>query len=205
MPKRAPKPAVKSEKTRSARKNRVPARIEASMPVTTILALLPESESLLAEYGLHCFHCAGASTETLAEGCRSHGWREETIDNLVDDLNTLLAERPVLPQMLTVTVSAARALKDVMQQEGKPSAMLLVTVDEGGGFCMEFEDTAPVDARIFTNSDEPSVQVAASALTLGRIGGATIDFRDGRFKLDLPEAARAPCACAAGTCECGRK
>lgn len=175
------------------------------MPVTMILALLPESESLLAEYGLHCFHCTGAATETLAEGCRSHGWDEETIDNLVEDLNTLLTERPSLPQTLTVTVSAARALKEVMQQEGKPSAVLLVTVDASGGFCMEFEDTTPVDARIFVNGEEPSVQVTASALTLGRIGGATIDFRDGRFKLDLPGNAPAPCACTAGTCKCGKK
>ena len=71
-------------------------------------------------------------------------------------------------------------------KEGKKPA-LLVTADGRGGFCMEFQDDVPRDTRSFHHPDEPDVRVLAADLTLKRIGGATIDFREGRFKLDLVE------------------
>lgn len=177
-------------------------RIERGMRVSDILALLPHAGPLIAQYGLSCFGCSANTTESLEEGCRSHGMPEAEIDDLITDLNELLKHRPVRPETLEITESAAQALKQVMEGENKVGWGLGVGLDEAGGFCMELREKASADEKIFMNKAVPDVQLFASAFTLGTIGGATIDFRDGRFKLDLPEdAAKKECGCG-GNCAC---
>ena len=180
-------------------------RISRTMRVAEILAFLPESESLLARYGLSCFHCSANAYEALDEGCRTHGFTDEDIDDLVTDLNELLGSRPQRPQTLTITLPAAQALLDIAKSEGKAGQVLLVGVDDAGGFCMEFQEKATEDSAIFSHPDVPAMQLFATSLTLQRIGGSTIDFRDGRFKLDLPASkAGLPHDLATNGCGCGK-
>jgi len=179
--------------------------IRKTMRVSDIVGLLPEGEPLLAEYGLSCFSCSANAYETLEEGCASHGFSDEDINDLTADLNLLLSRRPERPQTLTVTKDAAEQLKAILSEQGTLAQGLVVDVDENGGFCMESVE-APADAKTFVNDAVPDMKVHASTLTLTRIGGATIDFRDGRFKLDLPEDAAKKRACACkddGECACG--
>lgn len=184
------------------REKRIPT-ISRSMRVSDILALVPEAEPLVAEYGLYCFSCDAREFETLEDGCRSHGFADEDIDDLVGDLNTLLRERPERPRTLTVTPPAARRLGEILAAEGKQSWTLVVGLDAAGSFCLEFAEAFPSDHLPFSNADVPDVRLAASDDTLSRIGGATIDLRDGRFKLDLPGDAAGSkadgCACG-GNC-----
>jgi len=192
------KPAAKPNK--SAKKH--PAiRIHKHMRVSDILTLLPDAGPIVAEYGLHCFSCEANAYETLDEGCKTHGFRDTEIDDLVTDLNELLSNRASRPQVLTVTNDAADALLSVLQSEGKPDWGLSVGLDEGGGFCMEFAKDAAKEDKTF---EKNGLRIFASTITLGSIGGATIDFREGRFKLDLPEDSKKTCACGKGE-ECGCK
>ena len=154
------------------------------MRVADVTALVPGAERVFAEYGIHCAGCSMGGLETLEEGSFLHGFAEEEIAELVDDLNTLFMEMPERPQELTVTPAAAHAAKQVAGSEGR-DAFLLVTADGNGGFCMEFQDALPDGVRTFTNAEESGVCILADDITLRRIGGATIDFREGRFKLDL--------------------
>ncbi|MSR87335.1 DUF1858 domain-containing protein [Candidatus Peribacteria bacterium] len=203
--------------------------IHRQMPIQEIVTYLPQAKSVLAEYGLHCFSCAGSEFETLAEGCASHGFPDDEIDELVDDLNGMLRDMPKRPQTLTVTLDGARAIRKVAEDEGRQGEGLAVIADAAGGFCMEFCNPSAASRATaeglaanmtFVNPGEPDVRVFASELTLSRIGGATIDFREGRFKLDLPEdtlaggscpvpepgrATGTGCGCNGGTCGCGKK
>ena len=185
------------------------AAITKTMPIMEIVTLIPEAKAVLAEYGLHCFSCAGSEFEMLGEGCASHGFSTEEIDALVDDLNEMLERMPERPETLTLTASAAHAIKQVAAQDPETKATtkgtvgLAVIADAGGGFCMEFRSSAGAGERTFGNAEEPGVALFASALTLKRIGGATIDFRDGRFKLDLPE--EDSCSCTPDSCNCHGK
>lgn len=177
------------------------------MPIAEIITLLPEAQSVLAEYGLHCFSCAGSEFENLVDGCRGHGFSDEEIDELVDDLNQMFRDLPERPQTITLTLEGARAIKGVADQEKRTDQILEVIADASGGFCMEFRTEDETDGKIFTNADEPSVRILGSPLTLARIGGATIDFREGRFKLDLSEddAHQSACGCSPGGCACSGK
>ncbi len=177
--------------------------IRKDMPIADIVAFCPEAKDVLAEYGLHCFHCTGAAVENLEDGCRSHGYDDQEIEALVTDLNDMLDRLPPKPHTLIVTTAAARAIADVAASEGKAGEGLAVIVDGSGGFCMEFRADPQVDETTFNNEEVPEVRLFASAMTLKRIGGSTIDFRDGRFKLDLPsnDPANSSCGCG-GSCDC---
>jgi hybrid cluster-associated redox disulfide protein len=176
--------------------------ISKNMAVSEIIAVLPEAVPLLAEYGLHCFNCAYNTLETLDEGCKNHGFEDVDIEDLVIDLNELLRDRPARPETLTITREAALALKDIAEKEGKLAETLHVSVDEAGAFCLEFLPEAGPEDRVFFHREVPDLKVFASATTLTRVGGATIDLRDGRFKLDLPEVLQG-CACGSeGECQC---
>ena len=41
--------------------------------ISDILTACPESAPLFQSIGMHCFHCALATGETLEEACRVHG------------------------------------------------------------------------------------------------------------------------------------
>ena len=185
--------------------------IHRQMPIAEIITLLPEAQSVLAEYGLHCFSCAGSEFENLVDGCRGHGFLDEEIDELVDDLNQMFRDLPERPQTITLTLEGARAIKGVAEKEGRADQVLEIIADAAGGFCMEFQTETgrttalqAVDGKTFSNPDVPGVRLLASPLTLARIGGATIDFREGRFKLDLLEDAKSGCGCSKGSCGCDR-
>lgn len=173
------------------------------MPIMDIITYCPAARPVLAEYGLHCVGCAGSTFETLEEGCMGHGFSREEIDDLVTDLNAMIRDMPSRPESITVTLPGAQAIKGVMQDEGRMKQYLEIIADENGGFCLEFQESIPAGSTEFHHADEPDVRILASALTLKRIGGATIDFRDGKFKLDLPEDAKGMgCGCDGGSCAC---
>ncbi len=176
------------------------------MPVSDIVTFCPEAQGVLAEYGLHCFGCEGSAYETLEVGARTHGMQDDEIDALVIDLNEILESGPRRARLLTVTTAAARAIRGVAEEEKRLGEGLAVIVDGSGGFCMEFRQDPDEGEETFTNAEVPDVRIFASDLTLRRIGGSTVDFRDGRFKLDLPtdDPAMATCGCAkeGGRCGC---
>lgn len=180
--------------------------IRRDTPIAEIVEALPDAQTLLAQYGLHCFHCSANAYETLEEGCRSHGFEDADIEDLVRDLRILLAQAPTRPLELILTHAAAVALRDILQQEGEKQQVLVVTLDSNAAFCMECADAVPQDHLVFQHPQVSEVRVCASTTTLRSIGGATIDFREGRYKLDLPTTNRAACACAQdGSCGCAGK
>ena len=153
----------------------------------------------MQEYGLHCFSCHMGGVETLEEGCKVHDMEDEMVDELLDDINTAIAEAPEREWTLTVTPAAAVGIRSIASAEGRERHMLHVAVDEHGGFCLEFIEKADAFDKTFFCSDHPDVQVCASPLALQRVGGGTIDMRDGRFKLDLPDEKS---CCGKGECGC---
>lgn len=180
----------------------VPPCIHKGMRVYEILAYCPEAPEIMAAYGLHCFSCSLGGVESLEDGCVLHGFPDDTVDALVDDLNEAVRSAPARPQTITVTPAAAQAIFTVAQREGHAGEGLAVVPDREGGFCMEFRPEPAIDDHVFSCSSEPSVHVFASSATLWRVGGATIDFRDGRFKLELPEDGERACACRPDSCGC---
>jgi hybrid cluster-associated redox disulfide protein len=180
--------------------------ITRAMRVQDILALLPHAQPLLAEYGLHCVGCAGSEFETLEEGYCTHGFAEDKLDDLVIDLNSLFERQPERPKTIAVTEAAALGLMKILEDEGQADHYLVVGLDDAGGFCLDVLPDVADDHALFGHEKVPALKLAASPVTLRRLGGATIDHRDGRFKLDLPgDGVKKTCACAnGGECACAK-
>ena len=151
--------------------------------VSEIVTQYPQATEVMAEYGLHCFGCSASSIETLGEGCQGHGFSEEDIENLVDDINHVIASTPAKEQVLFVSKDAALAICEVAKTEKTEGQGLSVQANQDGSFFMEFREKIEEGEKEFANEEVPEVKVWASILTLQRIGGSTIDFREGKFKL----------------------
>ncbi len=170
-----------------------------SMRVADILTILPEAEGVFATYGLHCSGCSIGGAEILEEAMQMHSMKEEDMNDLLADLHVMLARRPERPQTMTITDDAATALSNILATEGREGFVLQVGIDEAGGYSMEIVQKAGVDDVLFQKMD---ITVSASPITLTVIGGSTIDYRDGRFKLDV-EGTAPGCACKnGGVCQC---
>ena len=161
--------------------------ITKDMTVRDIVALSPVAADIMTEYGLHCFSCSMGGMETLEEGCRMHGFDPETTEALIIDINDARDKELRRPQMLTITKAAALGIGEIIREEGKEGGVLVVGLDESGGFCMEIREAPEKGDLLFRHQEVPDVMIYASPITLSRIGGATIDCREQRFKLDLPE------------------
>lgn len=173
--------------------------IHESMNVMEAIALHPKAADVLAAYGLHCFQCAFNTMDSISGGARTHGLTDTDIENIIVDLQELIDSTPLHPAVITLTPAAAEALLLIGKQEGKKEVSLRVAMEPQGGFCMEFDDTVHADDAVFTCPGIKRVQVTASPQALWRMGGSTIDFREGRFKLDMDET----CACGSSSCGCG--
>lgn len=168
------------------------------MNVMEIIALHPGAADILSTYGLNCFNCAFNTMDSLDAGAKAHGLTDDDVANIVDDLTELLKKNPARDPVLTLTKDAAAALLEIAKAEGKERCILEVLSDGQGGFCMEFG--ADVGENIeFKHADVEDVSLVASKETLYRIGGSTVDFREGRFKLDITQPT---CACEGVTCSC---
>lgn len=174
------------------------------MNVMEIIALHPGAADILGAYGLHCFQCAFNTLDSLEAGAKSHGLTDTDVENMVTDIEELLRSSPIPPQQLTLTESGAHALLEIAKAEGKTNCLLRVGSDDAGGFCMEFAEMKFADDREFSHPAVKNVALIASPQALHRIGGAIVDFRDGRFKLDLPKTPGA-CGCDGKSCGCGKK
>lgn len=175
--------------------------INKDMTVREIMALVPAAADIMIEYGLHCFSCSVGGMESLAEGCGMHGFDSDTVEALVQDINDAIGQAPSRPQSITITTTAATALLAIAQAEKKTDHILMIVVDENGGFCLEFQEKPLTGDMEFTNPEVPDIRIFASVLTLSRIGGATIDMREDRFKLDMPD--EKCCSGKKGKGECG--
>lgn len=161
-------------------------KIPGTTRVRDVALLLPGAAPLLAAYGLHCSNCRFGGQESLEEGCRLHGFSTEEVDDLLNDLSTLLQQLPKLPSTLTITDSAARALEAATREQGERDCVLCAELDDDGRFCLALTRKAPPGARKFSCGKSP-VRIVASPLMFRRIGGAIIDEREGRFTLAMPK------------------
>jgi hybrid cluster-associated redox disulfide protein len=196
-------PGVQAEKKPTAKKGKkkTPVAVTKTMTVGDIVERYPQTTEILALYGLHCFACSANMLETLEEGCLGHGFSEEEVATLVDELNAHITAMPPRPQTLSISDEAARAIAVIARDEQKEGQGLVVLADENGNFFLEFREQIDVGEKEFINKEVPSVRIFASTLTLQRIGGAMIDFRDGRLKLDID----ACCSGKDGSCACKKR
>ncbi len=161
------------------------------MSIADLVDVHPDVGDILALYGLHCIGCAFSGSDTLEDGALLHGLTDDDIDNILIDINDLLENKKAdgTSSFLTITLTeaGAKALEALVEKTLEPPFLLAIHIDDEQKFFLEPITECPSNYQTFSHALVPHLSVAIEDALLRRIHGGTIDFRDGRLKLDLPK------------------
>jgi len=62
-------------------------RIKGAMTVAEILELYPNTMEVFSDWGLGCAHCHIGEVESLEDGAFAHGFGEDEVEALLEELN----------------------------------------------------------------------------------------------------------------------
>lgn len=176
--------------------------ITRDMTIEEILSSFPQKSQLLAQQltnaGLSCVGCSASTWETLEAGMLSHGYEEEEIEDLLDDLNSVLEEEFDLTT-ITMTKRAAEKFREILKEEGKEGWALRLSDRPGGcsGFeyILDFSKQAKEGDFVFSSE---GVNIHVGEHFIERLLGCEVDYVDGLqgagFKVTNPNV-RSSCGC----------
>jgi len=67
-------------------------KITKDMTFAEVLEKYPQVGEVVMAVGLHCLGCSGAAFESVEQGCKMHGFDDEKIAKLVEDMNKKLED-----------------------------------------------------------------------------------------------------------------
>lgn len=138
----------------------------------------PESASVMLSYGLHCVGCAVNPYESIEAGAMGHGMSEETVDNLIKDINKILeGNEESSKKIITITKNAADKFKDFAKEENKEISFVRLSCHGGGcsGFqyALDFVDEKTTNDELF---EEFGVKILVDKTLVNKIKGTKIDY-----------------------------
>ena len=179
-------------------------QIHKEMTIEGIFAAFPQKSQKLAQEmtsrGLHCVGCGAATWETLEAGMLSHGFSAEDVEEMVEKLNAILAEKTD-PTSIVLTKRAADKYRQILQEEGKDNWGLRFG-DKAAGcsgfeYVLDYSEKADADDQVFQSQ---GVEIYVNKALVSRLLGSEIDYVDGLngsgFKISNPNVR--------GSCGCGK-
>jgi len=185
--------------------------ITKDMIIQDILAEHPNKAMLISEilmdFGIHCVGCGASGFETLEEGVLGHGFSEEELDILVNNLNKAIDSKSKTKTnntnketfSLILTEKAVKKLKEIMKQENKENGYLRAAVLAGGcsGYTYDLELTEEKFAEDI-QLEQNGVKILISEENIEYLNGTKIDFidtlKESGFKFLNPNATK-ECGC----------
>lgn len=173
------------------------------MTIDEILGKHPQKSQRIAQElsnaGLQCVGCQASTWETLEVGMLGHGYGEEEIEKLLQQLNAIIEEETD-PSTITMTKRAAEKFKGILSSD-KKEGWALRFADKPGGcggfeYVLDFSEKAQEEDEIFQSH---GVEIHVNRKMLGRLLGCEIDYLEGLmgagFKVTNPNVK--------GSCSCG--
>lgn len=187
------------------------AMVTKEMTMGDIIQKWPAAAEIMQSFGLHCFGCHVNLFESLEQGVMGHGMTEETMNDLLNDLNKMAGGgEMVAPQQeevhehkepeIILTDIAAQKLKELLEKQNKyPEYGIRVQVVRGGcaGYMynMDFERAQQAND---TMVEEGDVKLFIDNDSFELLRGITLDYvetlQGAGFKFDNPNA-KASCGC----------
>lgn len=188
--------------------------IDGDMLVGEVMSLVPGSDQIMQDFGLHCTSCSVNVFEPLKMGAMSHGLSEEVVDDMISRINELaLTRRKAAPDGIYVTANAAEKIKEFSKAEDKEGWHLRITAKDNGGrepaYGMDFEEKA---VKGDTAVEFHGVQILMDKESFKNLQGAEVDFLEtaygSGFKITNPhftkKSSGSGCGCGGtGGCGCG--
>ncbi len=176
--------------------------IDKNMTIEEILGMFPYKAQRLSQEitnaGLHCVGCHAAVWETLEGGMLGHGKNQHQIDDLVNKLNNLLAEKIDISS-IAITRRAADKFLEILSEEGKQGWGMRFSEELAGcnGFeyVLDFSEKAEKEDQTFTAN---GIEIHVKKAMVPRLLGSEIDYVEGLrgsgFKVSNPNV-RSSCGC----------
>lgn len=177
-------------------------QITREMTIEEIFSCFPQKAQKLAQEitnaGLHCVGCQAATWETLEAGMLGHGYSEQEIDRLIQDLNEVLTHQTD-PNTIQLTKRAAEKFREFLTEEGKADWHLRFG-DQAAGcsgfeYSLDFSKEATEDDAIFHSY---GIEIHVDKKMVKRLIGSEIDYVEGLnqsgFKVSNPNV-RSACGC----------
>jgi iron-sulfur cluster assembly accessory protein len=190
---------VKGVTTKAVKKN----VITRQTTVGDVFEMFPDKAMKLGEkmlsYGLHCVGCHVNTMETIEMGARGHGFDEETIDNLIKELNEVANAKAEKVKDFAITPGAVAKIKDLAAKEKKEGQGLRIKVVPGGcaGFTYDFQFANKKEEGDFVVKAE-DLEIYIDQESRIHLKGATMDYIDSLmgsgFTIENPNAKKA-CGC----------
>jgi iron-sulfur cluster assembly protein len=113
------------------------------MTIGEVVGMYPDAADILMGYGLHCVGCHANAFETVEQGVMGHGYSEEDLENLMEDINEAYedeqegAERKPIPKEaddmeIEVTEKAQAQIEKIVQDEKKEGMTLRIDAQSVG-------------------------------------------------------------------------
>lgn len=180
------------------------------MLIGDVLQLVPGSEEIMQDFGLHCTSCSVNVFEPIKLGAMSHGIEEAVVDEMLSRINELAAAKRKAPaDGIYVTGKAALKIQEFAKTEEKEGWGLKISAPDNGGkepaYAMNFQEKAEKGDTTF---EFHGVSVFVDKASLPNLMGAEVDFLEtaygSGFKITNPKfAQKAGCACGSGGCGSG--
>ena len=176
-------------------------KITPEMTISDVIKKYPSTVDVMLANGIHCVGCHVSYFETIGDGLAGHGFTQEKIDSIMKELNQSAEQsgEVVEGKIITITQKAAEKLKEILVEDGKPTAGLRVQVVPGGcegnQYALEVDDKSqPKDTVV----EEFGVKVFIDEESMPLIRGSKIDFVDamqgGGFRISNVNA-KSTCGC----------
>ena len=166
------------------------------MTIGDVLKNHPEAIEIMLSHGLHCVGCSVQYWETVEGGCKGHGFSDEKINQLINEINGAIKETPK-DVTFYATPKAGKKLIELAKKDNK-AAILRVEVVAGGcaGFQykLDFDKEKKSDVRI----ESQGVVFVMDNDSEKLIKGAKIEYLDtlneSGFRISNPNAEES-CGC----------
>lgn len=63
--------------------------ITKDMLIGDVIQKFPDSAMVMMNAGLHCIGCHVSTSESIEQGCKAHGMKDDDIDAMVKEMNKL--------------------------------------------------------------------------------------------------------------------
>jgi len=189
-------------------------KVTKDMTMGEIIQNWPAAADIMQSYGLHCFGCHVNLFESLEQGVLGHGMSEETMNDLLNELNKMAGNGSVEMSEekheeqehiheeepdLALTELAATKLKELIEKQGKEGYGVRVGVLKGGcagyTYNMDFAQAQQADDQLL---EMHGVRLFVDNESFKMLKGVIIDYvetlQGAGFKFENPSA-KASCGC----------
>ncbi|MEK6918847.1 MAG: DUF1858 domain-containing protein [Nanoarchaeota archaeon] len=157
---------------------------------------IDELSDVMTEYGLHCVGCNANQFETVEQGCEGHGFDEDIINSLVDDMNKVVSKKKESSKdeddSIIVSKQALLMLSDILSRKSKELKKdVFLRINFNGAsedsccqnlYSLGFE-AKPSKNDVIVDTAKEGVKIVLNKDHLDNFSGISIDYaNDGESK-----------------------